>query len=304
MPNRESARPFLPNAFILGAAKCGTTYLHTHLSHLPEVCMSKPKEPLFFPCNHSKGLEFYKKTYFRHWMGEKIIGESNHRNLYLPYIPELIYRCNPDAKLIVMIRNPIERAFSHWKHAYYYKQDGLDFDKALRADLDRIRKGLHISSADEIRSNCDKINTNWLGIYRTYIDSGYYFLQIKRYLEYFDKQQLKVILLEELHEYPRETFNSILEFLGLKHHLDLVTLKEKANEAGVILPLNPLTGISKSKLNKYIPVKLKSWIKKCMSQLHLVPEIKPETRQWLQKHYESHNRELSQFLEKDLSCWK
>ena len=109
---------FLPNLFILGAAKCGTWTLHGCLAAQAQVCMSDPKEPFFFEAQFEQGLDHYHRTYFGHWNGERLIGESRHRNLYLPYVPERIHRVSPEARLIVMVRNPIERAYSHWWHWY------------------------------------------------------------------------------------------------------------------------------------------------------------------------------------------
>jgi hypothetical protein len=71
------------------------------------------------------------------------------RNLYLPYVAPRIYDSSPNAKLIVLVRNPIERAFSHWYHDWSRQLDPLDFRSALRADLARIEQGCHFESQEE-----------------------------------------------------------------------------------------------------------------------------------------------------------
>ncbi len=79
-----------PSFFVLGAAKCGTTSLHDYLAQHSDICMSSPKEPFYFEAEQLRGAGWYRSRYFAHWRGEPIVGESRHRNLYLPWVPERI----------------------------------------------------------------------------------------------------------------------------------------------------------------------------------------------------------------------
>jgi len=130
-----------PSVFVLGAAKSSTTSLHVCLDQHPNVFMSRPKEPLFFEAEYVRGAEFYFNKYFRGWRGEAVVGESRHRNLYLPYVAARIARYNPGAKLIVLLRNPAERAVSHWWHWRSRNLELLPAQAAFEADLERIQTG-------------------------------------------------------------------------------------------------------------------------------------------------------------------
>src|SRR5690606_22324756 len=115
---------------------------------------------------------------------------------------------NPQAKLIVTVRNPVERAYSHWYHNYARCSESLLFRQAIQDDYKRIRSGLDCSTDEEIRQHIEKLprpapgRVIGLGLYRTYVDSGYYYEQIKRYLSIFPAENLKVVLLDGLSTRP------------------------------------------------------------------------------------------------------
>ncbi len=201
----------LPSFFILGAAKCGTTSLHGYFGQHPDICVSKPKEPLYFESEYDRGASYYFNRYFSHWSGEPIAGEARHRNLYLPYIAERIFRYNPSARLIVCLRNPIERAVSHWWHWFSRKEEPLSLRHSIQQDWERIRAGppYHTSLGDYALS----LYPNPRGFVRTYLDSGYYYEQIMRYLSLFPKEQLRVILFEDLRD-PAGVMTGLFEFVG------------------------------------------------------------------------------------------
>jgi hypothetical protein len=107
-----SHSPRRPNFFILGSAKCGSTTLYEHLGQHPDVFFSTPKEPIFFEAEYEKGFDYYWDTYFAAWDGQAAIGEARHRNLFLPYVAPRVHAACPDARLIVIVRNPVDRAYS------------------------------------------------------------------------------------------------------------------------------------------------------------------------------------------------
>src|SRR5204862_1223537 len=115
---KNGSRMALPSFFVVGAAKSGTTSLHVYLDQHPDIFMSKPKEPFFFEAEYDRGPEYYYRRYFGGWNGQREVGESRHRNLYFPYIPARIHSYNPNARIIAVLRNPAERAISHWWHWY------------------------------------------------------------------------------------------------------------------------------------------------------------------------------------------
>lgn len=130
------------NLFVLGAAKCGTTTLHHYLNQHPSILMAHPKEPLFFEAEYECGNDFYHEKYFATWDGQPIQGEARHRNLYLPFVVPRIKAYAPDdAKFLVILRNPVDRAYSHWWHNYSWGDEKKSFEEAIEDNLERLEKG-------------------------------------------------------------------------------------------------------------------------------------------------------------------
>lgn len=254
-----------PNFFILGAAKSGTTSLHRYLSECPDIAMSNPKEPYFFEAQYRWGATHYFNRHFGHWKGEGLVGEARHRNLYLPHVPPRIHEYNPDARLVVILRNPVERAVSHWWHWYSRGEETLPLRAALEADLLRIREGakqpeeLYVQALYEGRER----------EMRTYVDSGYYMQQIGRYIELFGAERLHTILFDDVVADPEGMMADTLRFLGVDESL----------AAGIAYPVcNP-------------------------SLAGMLEHVDAETLAWLQAHYASHNEHLARFLGRPLDIW-
>ena len=303
MPAKESV--FLPNLFLLGAAKCGTTTLHAYLDDLPDVCMSRPKEPFFFEAEFERGLGFYRERYFAHWRGEPVIGDARHRNLYLPYVPERIHAVNPRAKLLVLVRNPIERAFSHWYHYHWQHRDPLGFWEAIQADWKRIQAGLRYDTPEEIAEHArhlgpDERGNTGYGIYRTYLDSGYYYQQIKRYLALYPAENLRVILFEDLVSHPQDIVSELVEFLAMDPATNRFSKERWENPANLPLWLKRL--VERARLRERIAFPIRKAFRNARN-LWRRQQIDARTRRWLRDHYRDHNRALEEFLQRDLASW-
>lgn len=264
---------FKPNFFLLGTAKSGSTMLHTLFDKIPDIAMSKPKEPFFFEAEYELGLEHYRKRYFSHWNGEPITGDARHRNLYLPFIAKRIAALNPNAKLVICLRNPIERAYSHWWHWYARDVEDLDFEQAVQEDLARIEAGWSGGTAHEMDVYKATLDATGKGIYRSYIDSGYYYQQIERYLIHFPQKQIKIILLDDLQQSSHTVIKELEAFLGIDYYTPVNFNSQAINPA---LPENT---------RKRTP-------------------ITAAFRAFLQNHYQTHNAQLAHFINRDLSHWQ
>jgi Sulfotransferase domain len=260
----------LPSLFLIGAAKSGTTSLHVALDEHPDVFMAKPKEPYFFEAEFERGAEFYFRKYFGGWKGEQFVGESRHRNLYLPYVPERIHAFNPRAKLLAILRDPAERAVSHWWHWRSRGAEPLSPFEAFQADLKRVRKGTTISSPVEIREYGATLDSFGKAGHRTYIDTGYYAEQLERYLALFERKQLHVVLFEEFVREPQAILAKIFEFLGA----DPAYAKRTR-----------CTYLNQSPAGMWEHVDDRTW-------------------RWLQEHYDPHNRRLGQLISRPLTGWE
>jgi hypothetical protein len=258
----------LPSFFVVGAAKSGTTSLHVYLDQHPDIFMSKPKEPFFFEAEYGRGPEYYYRRYFGGWRGEREVGESRHRNLYMPYIPARIQAFNPQARIIAILRNPAARAISHWWHWYARGKESLPLFEALQADLERIQAGQHVRTVEEIERYRQCVGDEGQGYYRTYLDTGYYLEQLQRYEARFGIDRIHVILMDDFRE-PEKTLAGVFRFLDV--------------DPGVA------SGLNYELLNEAPAGKEQ--------------QITPEAWNWLVRHYQPYNRQLESYLERSLAMW-
>lgn len=262
--------------------------------------MSSPKEPFFFECEYDRGIDFYRQKYFSHYNGEAYAGESRHRNLYLPYVASRVYRTSPGAKLIVILRDPAERALSHWWQYHSRKIDLLPFDAAIKEDMARIDAGIAIDDEVSIAEYCS-IADNVL-YRRSYVDSGYYMEQINRYTSLFGRQNLLVLLTEDLSASFHRTSGRIFEFLGLKPGPGIEEERKnrrKLMEAGEGLrTLSRMTGI-----HFLLKPETKEILLRWSQSEALLRWRYRKTMSKLRAHFRPHNDSLSAWLGRDLSSW-
>lgn len=195
-----------PNFLIIGAAKAGTTSLYHYLKQHPQIYMSPLKEPRFFALenedlnfqNPDNGINVNSVTEFSDYCrlfedvtNEIAIGEASPLYLYSPKAVECISHYIPDAKLIAILRNPVDRAYSCYKHLIAL--DPLSFENALREEDNRI-------------------NQNWAHLWH-YRQGGYYYKQLKRYFEKFDRAQIKIFLFDDFKNNPVIILQDLFLFL-------------------------------------------------------------------------------------------
>ena len=223
----------MPNFFIIGAQKAGTTSLYHYLNQHPQVYMSPVKEPFFF--NHEinpKGevviqtfggpsphqpAEFAKldayRALFRGIKSERAIGEASPLYIYVPGTAERIKKYVPEAKAIALLRNPADRAYSAFLHAIRIGAEPLtDFTQALQNEEDRIRD-------------------NWHYVYH-YRKRGLYHAQLERYYEVFGRENVGVWLYEDLKDDLAGVVQNVFAFLGVDDTFVPAT-SSRHNPAGV-----------------------------------------------------------------------
>jgi hypothetical protein len=202
-------RPFdprlpVPNLFIVGAAKAGTTSLHGYLSEHPEVFMSERKEPHYFASFTMRGefdnfmppvrdVEAYQRLFVGS-EGRKVAGEASPSYLCDVDAARRIKAAIPQAKIIISLRNPVERAYSEYLMAFHAGQEKLSFDDALVADA-RREKG-------------------W-GTSFQYVERGLYADQVQRYLDVFGRANVLTILFEELIRDTPKVMAEVAQFLAI-----------------------------------------------------------------------------------------
>ena len=291
--------------FILGAAKCGTTSLYYYINQHSKILMSTPKETLFFEKDFVTNIDWYVEKYFKNLKNEKFLGEARQRNLYLPYVPQRIAAMFPDAKLIISVRNPIERAYSHYLHRKNHNFEHLSFEDAIEADLNEIRKGRFIRTENEIKGYLDQLAPDGASKkYRTYIDCGYYAEQIERYLNYYDRNQLKIVFLEDIRKNVKTVYCELLRFLDQNlEYEEIDFFIQNKRRSKMAISLSNLIQ-NDSMIKKRMPKKIKH-IVYAFFDYFFKPKTKmnPEIRKMLIEHYWEHNRKLEKITGRDLSHW-
>lgn len=204
----EPQRTLLPTFLIVGAQKAGTTSLYYALSKHPEIFMSAVKEPAYFVAedalHNSAGpgdragqivtsLDAYSEL-FGDAGSARVRGEASTSYLYEPGAAEKIKNQVPDAKLIAILRNPVDRAYSNFLHLVRDGREPIhDFRAALAQEDQRRSEGWSVS---------------WL-----YRDKGYYGVQLERYLAHFSRAQFRCYLYEDYDDDPDATVRDIYRFL-------------------------------------------------------------------------------------------
>jgi hypothetical protein len=296
-----------PTFLLLGAAKCGTTSLAYYLSQHPSVFFSDPKEPTFFEAEWEKGLDHYWRTYFAGWSGEPAIGEGRVWNLYLPFVPERIREALPDAKLVALLRDPVERAYSHWWHRYSQGQEILDFARAIAEDRARIERGegfVGEEGARRWRAGLEGDSTR----HRALLDLGFYAEQIERYLTLYPAAQLKLVFHEDLAADLPAVMRELFAFLGVDPDAIMADAEpqnvrrdrvrtaaaRRAELASRLLGLRHL-------VPRGLRPRLRTWL---FERRGRRPPLDPGLRRELRAYYDPHTARLERFTGRDLSAWR
>ena len=208
----QTTRP-LPDFLIVGAPRCGTTFMYEYLDQHPQIYMSPVKEPQHFATDLDSGsyldlLSFMRgrQTYRALFDGAKpdqLTGEASTWHLYSKAAAKNIKAANPDARIIIMLRDPVEMLYSlHGRRHYGGSEDLADFAQALAAEADR-KQGRHISPKAR----------NVTALF--YRDVGRYHDQVKRYLDVFGRDRVHIIIFEDFRADPAGAYRETLEFLGV-----------------------------------------------------------------------------------------
>lgn len=195
-------RPPRVGFLIIGTQKAGTTALVHHLSRHEDIGFAKSKELHFFDRKRFYGLDKlaykYYESKFDFNSGKKIYGEATPIYLYWNDAPQRIYNYNPAIKLIAILRNPIDRAFSNWNMEVDRGNESLSFSEAIRNEATRVKRSYPYQ--DRLFS---------------YVDRGFYSKQILRYQQLFQKDQMLFLKYEDYFKDQQGTMEHIFQFLEL-----------------------------------------------------------------------------------------
>ena len=218
-PQRVTAsQRVLPNLILLGAQRAGTTSLYAHMGMHPGICLSRTKEVHYFDNYQDQGLDWYRSNFpTKSWVERRsrnlgydiAIGEGSPYYLFHPTVPERVHEVLPDTRLVVLLRDPIERALSHFRHERRNGSETVsDFETAWELETERL------SGAEERLSSGDTVYDEAHNRF-SYTARGDYAPQLERWLAKFDHSQLHIIRSEDLFEKPREVMSDFFDFLEL-----------------------------------------------------------------------------------------
>ncbi len=296
-----------PSFLVLGAGKAGSTSLAYLLDQHPDICMSYPKEPPFFQTEYHQGLDYYWKKYFRSYAGQAHAGEAAHQNSRLPYVARRIHESVPEAKLFLICRNPVERAFSAYWQNFTRKADQRSFDEAIDENLERLRTGPLFeqeAEAELYARAIDQARQSGRVAYASYVDSGHYAEHVERFAALFGRERIKVLFFEDLARAPQEVADAAYAHLGL----DPVPLRDTAAQN---TPIHPILArlfqtIGGLPLLGRVPPAWRAKLRTALSSRFkgAKPEMSGETRRLLIEHFRPHNRRLAEVTGRNLDHWQ
>jgi Sulfotransferase domain len=203
----------LPSALIIGAQRSGTTSLFNYLVRHPDVLPPLGKEVHYFDLHYARGLEWYRGCfpYRRQLRGRSITLDASPYYLAHPLAPERAARLLPHVKLIALLRNPVDRALSHYQHEARYGWEPLSFAEAIEQEPERLA-----GEEDRLRRDPEYYSLNHHRY--SYTHRGLYLNQLLRWMEHFPRSQLLVLQSEWLFRDPAAATAAVHDFLGLPPH--------------------------------------------------------------------------------------
>jgi len=301
----------MPNFLVIGGARCGTTSLHYYLGEHPDIFMASHKDCRFFAMGDEPMPAYLEedepararfdamrrdavltpeayRALFDEVADETAVGEATAFYLYHPRAPERIRRTIPDARLVAVLRQPAERAYSHY--------------------LARVRNGSIDRSFEEVLDAEDPADERvWAGQFH-FIREGFYYRNLKRYYDLFPADQFRIFLFEELQGEPERLVRDICRFLGVRDDVPL-DVAIRYNAAGrpksqainrLLMRRNPL----KSAVKWLIPQSLRTRLRfRVMQKNAAEAEMAPDVRKRLIDVFRDDILRLQDLIGRDLSHW-
>ncbi len=311
-----------PNFFIVGAVKAGTSYISEYLSRHPEVYTSPIKEPHFFSKDFRIGdfrpdyrerSSFDVKAYlandplpkkyigyideqshyldlFREVKNEKAIGELSTGYLYSNCAADNLFKFNPRAKVVMVLRQPVFRAYSH------YLMNVRDLWSCDSGFINALERDFFSSE------KC------W-GKSHLYVELGLYFEQVSRYLKRFPESQIKIFLYEELKNDPVEFIKDLCEFLEVGpsalpvHNVALHKNVAAVPRFKVRSAYFPAIDVFRKYIGIYLSDNIKEQVKQVMFSNKNVPKLRQDEFEQAMEYFSEDIKKLSVLIKRDLQCW-
>jgi hypothetical protein len=203
----------LPSALVIGAQRGGTTSIFNYLIQHPDVLAPLGKEIHYFDFHYARGVKYYRGRfpYTRQLRNGVMTLDATPYYFVHPLVPQRAAQLLPQVRLIALLRNPIERAFSHYQHEVRGGREPLSFVEALDREAERL-------AGEEERLRSEPDYYSWNHHRYSYTHRGLYIQQLRRWLEHYPRSQLLVLQSEALYRDPAATMAVVHRFLGLRDH--------------------------------------------------------------------------------------
>lgn len=207
--------PLKPSFFLIGAQKSGTTSLFRHLENHPYILSPLGKEPHFFDQRYQKGIRWYeswfpstKEAEQTSCEGTPITGEGSTHYLFDAHTPARLKEYCPDAKLVAILRNPVERAYSAYQHEVRRKREKRPFGEVI---ADELRWG----EEEHAKVLADPSYWSDRHYFRSHLRRGYYAESLKRWFSHFPREQFLIFSSDQFFSDPERVYDETVAFLEL-----------------------------------------------------------------------------------------
>lgn len=285
---------------IVGAQKSATTALYDFLQQHPDIFLPRTKEIHYFAQDEFYRLgDSYLDTYYRELDDQPLVGSAYAHLMYFPKGAGRIYQHNPEARILAVLRNPIDRA---WSAYWFARRNGWEtlptFEQALQREPERL-----LASFEE-RAEL------------TYVSHGHYAEQLEPYFRLFGKERVKVLLTNDLADGAMGTVVEVLAWLGLNGDATKIDVRKRLNVAGMprfpglqrLLQSARVRRLLRRSTPASVRFSIREFVIKPILRLNVdrfeYPEMDPATRTRLSEYFEPHNRRLERLIERDLSHWR
>ncbi len=272
----------LPSFLIIGGAKCGTTSLYAYLMEHPNILPASMKEVGFFQHIRNTKTSFYR-SHFPLRRQNKITGEASTVYFVHSLVPKRVRELLPSVKLIVLLRNPVDRAYSGFNYMVNLgAQISENFEDAIKAELKRIE-------SENSKSEFTIKNTNYDHYQLTfsYLRHGMYVNYILNWLKFFPKEQLLILQTKDLYDNLDNVLTKTFKFLNLsKYQIENMIEKNKIDK------FRPLAGQER---NVYKNIDSKT---RTLFNVQEYTKMKSETRKFLEDFFRPHNEKLFKLIGK------
>jgi len=277
-----------PNFVGIGAQKCASTWIFQILSDHPDVSLSTKKEIDYFSYRYHNGYQWYE-NHFPEKAGAKAIGEISPSYFHEPAVPSRLHSYMPDIRIILSLREPVERAISNHNHEVrirHFMGDDISFEAGLKNNP-------------------------------MYIEQGMYAQHVSRWLQYFNKNQILVILMDDIKKQPEQVVTDIYNFLDIDSNHTPEFLRKKSNPGHLLkstsidkLKSKLRLGMKNFGLSRVWEVIAKSGLRNLYRHFNriesdvLIPSVQEKTKQELHEIFSNDIKELEKMLDISLDKWK